>query len=47
MRDMAGDLRSRPITFVSGSQPATGSKQLEADRDPEYSHISTRLISTF
>ena len=47
MRDMGHDLRSLPITFVSGSQPATGSKQLEADRDPEYPHIPARLISAF
>ena len=47
MREMGDNLRNRPITFVSGSQPATGSKQLEADRDPKHSHISARLISTF
>ena len=30
MKDMGDNLRSRPMTFVSASQPATGSKQLEA-----------------
>ena len=36
IRDMGDSLRSRPLTFVSASQPATGSKQLE-----------TGLISAF
>ena len=47
MREMGDNLRNHPITFVSGSQPATGSKQLEAARDPKHSHISTHLISAF
>lgn len=30
IQDMVDRLQNRPMTFVSASQPATGSKQLEA-----------------
>ena len=39
---MGDNLRNRRITFVSG-----GSKQLEAQRDTEHSHISAHLVPAF